>query len=137
MCSAFSQLAADPADNDANVFIAFTPIRPDYSSLGSFGTIDYVGNTVLPQCGDLSYACSFEAGNDIDAKMLSKNTVGGNYVYDYTIQQKGGPKRHLRSFFTIKADAGASILVGLTAQCLDARYNELKPTFEKVLASYK
>ena len=32
--------ATDPSDEtkNTNVFLAFTPIRPDYSSLGSFGT---------------------------------------------------------------------------------------------------
>ena len=89
-------LAADPVDESSNVFIAFTPIRPDYSALGSFGNIDYVANTVLPQCGDLSYACSFDKGDNIDAKMLSKETVKGNYMYDYTIQSKGGPKGQRR-----------------------------------------
>jgi hypothetical protein len=130
-------IATDPKDESTNVFIAFTPIRPDYSSLGSFGTIDYVANTVLPQCGDLSYACSFSRGDDIDANMLSKDTIKGNYNYDYTIQQKGGPKRHLRSLFTVQADGGASLLVGLTAQCLEPSYAELAPMFKSVLASYK
>ena len=130
-------LATDPSDESNNIFIAFTPIRPDYSALGSFGTIDYVANTVLPQCGDLSYACSFEKGDPIDAKMLSKDTVRGSYVYDYTIQQKGGPKRHLRSLFTVQSDGAASILVGLTAQSLDANYAGLAPTFKQVLESYK
>ncbi len=128
--------AADPKDDDTNVFIAFTPIRPDYSSLGSFGTIDFVGNTLLPQCGDLSYGCSFQRGDMIDGKMLAKETFKGNYVYDYTIEQKGGPKRHLRSIFAIKADAGASVLVTLTAQCLEARHADLAPTFKAVIESY-
>merc|ERR1712110_945607 len=29
--------ASDPSDTDFNVFIAYTPIRGDYNSLGSFG----------------------------------------------------------------------------------------------------
>lgn len=130
-------IATDPKDESVNVFIAFTPIRPDYSSLGSFGTIDFVANTVLPQCGDLSYACTFAKGDGIDAQMLSKDIVKGNYAYDYTIEARGGPKRHLRSLFTVQADAGSSILVGLTAQCLEPRYKELAPTFKQVLASYQ
>jgi len=130
-------IASDPKEESSNVFIAFTPIRPDYSSLGSFGTIDYVANTVLPQCGDLSYACSFERGDGVDAKMLSQASTKGNYIYDYSIEQKGGPKRRLQSLFTIQADEGSSILVGLTAQCLDDRYAGLAPTFKEVISSYK
>ena len=56
---------------------------------------------------------------------------------DYTIAQSRGPKRHLRSLFTIKADAGASILVGLTAQCLEGRYAELSPVYKEVIKSFK
>ena len=33
-----------------------------------------------------------EPGDGIDGQMLSKETVKGNYVYDYTIQQKGAPQ---------------------------------------------
>lgn len=131
-------IATDPKDESNNVFISFTPIRPDYNTLGSFGTIDFVANTVLPQCGDLSYACSFAKGDGIDAQMLSKDTdKKGNYIYDYTIEQRGGPKRHLRSLFTVQADGAANIIVGLTAQSLDSGYKELEPTFKAVLASYK
>jgi len=130
-------VASDPKDASNNVFIAFTPIRPDYSSLGSFGTIDFVANTVLPQCGDLSYACSFKQGDDIDAKMLSQSTIKGNYVYDYSIEIKGGPKRRLQSLFTVQADGGSSILVGLSAQSLDSNYGALASTFKDVINSYK
>jgi len=129
-------LASDPNDSDTNVFIAFTPIRPDYSSLGSFGNIDYVASTVIPSCSS-NGACRFANGDAIEGRMISSAVRKGNYVYDYTIEQKNGPKRHLLSLFTVQADAGASILVSLTAQCLDSRYGELAPTFNAVIESYK
>lgn len=129
-------LASDPSDENANVFIAYTPIRPDYSSLGSFGTIDYVASTVIPKCG-ASGECRFANGDTIEGLMLSSDTVNGCYVYDYTIEQSRGPKRHLRSLFTIKADGGASVLIGLTAQCLEPRYAELASTYKQVLTSFK
>lgn len=47
--------ASDPADTDTNVFAAFTPLRGDYTSLGSFGNIDYVANTILPNVRPLSH----------------------------------------------------------------------------------
>jgi hypothetical protein len=129
-------LATDPSDESTNIFIAYTAIRPDYTSLGSFGTIDFVANTVLPQCGDISYPCSFDKGDKIEAKMLEQSTVNGNYVYDYTIQEKGGPIRHLRSLFTVRVDGGASLLVGLTAQCLEPNYAGKSALFQEVLKSY-
>ena len=67
-------LASDPKDESTNVFIAFTPIRPDYSSLGSFGTIDYVASTVIPQCG-ANGECRFANGDAIEGRMLSQATI--------------------------------------------------------------
>jgi len=49
-------ISADPADTDFNVFFATTPIPADYGSLGSFGNLDYVGTTFLPQCPVRRYA---------------------------------------------------------------------------------
>ena len=129
--------AADPNDIDTNVFLTFTPIRPDYSSLGSFGTIDFVANTILPQCGDISYACSFSKGDGIEGKMVSQAVLKGNYFYDYTIEQKGGPLRHLKSIVGIKADGGSSLLVGLGAQCLESKYGAESATLKAVIDSFK
>ena len=129
-------LASDPKDESSNVFIAFTPIRPDYSSLGSFGTIDYVASTVIPQCGPLG-ECRFANGDGVEGRMISQDEKKGCYVYEYTIEQSRGPKRHLRSLFTIKADGAASILVGLTTQCLESKNDELASTYKAVINSFK
>lgn len=129
-------LATDPNDESTNVFIAFTPIRPDYSSLGSFGTIDYVASTVIPQCG-ANGECRFSNGDAIEGKMISQGLVKGNYFYDYTIEQKGGPKRRLQSLFSIQADGASSILVGVNAQCIDSKHAALASTFKDVINSYK
>ena len=61
----------------------------------------------------------------------------GRQVYDYTIEQSRGPKRHLRSLFAIKSDGAASILIGLTTQCLESRYAELGPTYKAIISSFK
>lgn len=37
----------DP-NSEANAFVAFTDIRPDFTTLGSFGTIRDVAKTVIP-----------------------------------------------------------------------------------------
>ena len=61
---------------------------------------------------------------------------GPQYVYDYTIETSDA-KRHLRSLFTIKADAYAPILVSLTAQCLESKHGEFKATARAVIDSFK
>eukprot|EP00316_Scyphosphaera_apsteinii_P013696 CAMPEP_0119299318 /NCGR_PEP_ID=MMETSP1333-20130426/1400_1 /TAXON_ID=418940 /ORGANISM="Scyphosphaera apsteinii, Strain RCC1455" /LENGTH=221 /DNA_ID=CAMNT_0007300699 /DNA_START=83 /DNA_END=748 /DNA_ORIENTATION=- len=127
--------AADPLDVDFNIFIAFTPIRPDYPSLGSFGNVEFVGSTILPQCGGGS--CSLES-DGIVGKMLESISVRGAYVYDYIIQQSGQPTRHLRTLFTIQVEEGrGKNLVTLTAQCKESRFAELSNTMRSVIESFK
>ena len=36
------------ADSDFSVFIVFQPVAADFTSLGSFGTLEYVGRTLMP-----------------------------------------------------------------------------------------
>merc|ERR1740123_763665 len=138
--------AADPKDPDFQVNLLFTSIASDYTSLGSFGTIDYVAaNTVIPPG-------SIAAGDVIEGKLLGQETVKGNYVYDYTNQEllkmrvKGEiqstllPKRRLRSLFAVLPGGeqrASSTLVTLTAQCLDSKYAEYEPIMKAVIDSYQ
>eukprot|EP00308_Calcidiscus_leptoporus_P012836 CAMPEP_0119357302 /NCGR_PEP_ID=MMETSP1334-20130426/5718_1 /TAXON_ID=127549 /ORGANISM="Calcidiscus leptoporus, Strain RCC1130" /LENGTH=226 /DNA_ID=CAMNT_0007371511 /DNA_START=25 /DNA_END=705 /DNA_ORIENTATION=- len=127
--------AADPADIDFNVFIAYTPIAADYTSLGSFGNIDSVGLTLLPQCSGSS--CTL-AADGIQGKMLEEVAQAGAYVFDYSIEQVGQPIRRLRTLFSVQTEVGrGKNLVTLTAQCKQARYEELAPTLRAVIESFK
>ncbi|CAN0297219.1 unnamed protein product, partial [Ectocarpus fasciculatus] len=38
-----------PTTPGANAFVAYTPARGDFTTLGSFGTLDQVSKTVLPE----------------------------------------------------------------------------------------
>lgn len=129
--------ATDPSDEtkNTNVFLAFTPIRPDYSSLGSFGTIDYVASTIIPQCG--ADTCSLKNGDGVEGRMLKQEAAKGCYSFDYTITQSGGFTRRLQSIFTVKEDGASSILISLTAQCIEDRYDAVADTFKGVLNSFK
>jgi hypothetical protein len=130
-------LATDPSDEtkNTNVFLAFTPTRPDYSSLGSFGNIDYVASTLIPQCG--AGTCSIKNGDEQEGVMLKKETVKGYYSFDYQISQRNGATRRLQSLFTVKEDGASSILISLTAQCLEDRYDTVAENFKGVLGSFK
>jgi len=129
-------VASDPSNVDFNAFIAFTPIAGDYSSLGSFGNLESVGATLLPQCN--SGQCQLETDN-IEGKMLDSSVVKGAYVYDYLISATGAPQRHLRSLFSIKVEPtrASSTLVTLTAQCLETNYQAAAPTLKMVCDTFK
>ncbi len=124
-------VSVDPAKPDFNVFYLRTPIQPDYNSLGSFGSLDYVGGTLLPQCP--TRICGLES-DGIAGRMIEQQAVKGNYVYDYVIQQTGQPDRHLR---TVMAIVPGRALLTLTAQCADSDYAQLAKTLRAVVESFE
>mmetsp|Transcript_11337 Transcript_11337/g.14935 ORF Transcript_11337/g.14935 Transcript_11337/m.14935 type:complete len:219 (+) Transcript_11337:101-757(+) len=124
----------DPNDTKSLVFIAFTPMRDDFTSLGSFGSVEQVAaQTILPK-GKLS-------GVDVEAKMLSAVSAKQSYVFDYlqtvpNIQ----PTTHFRTIFTLLqgATGGAgAVLVTVTAQTPEERYQgELRGAFDDIIGSF-
>lgn len=126
-------VAADPSDPDFNVFFATTPIQADYSSLGSFGNLDYVGTTFLPQCP--VGLCTLER-DGIAGQLLSQSAAGGGYTYEYSIQQQGQPSRRLRTVMLVQTEEGrGKAIVTLTAQCKEKRAADLAPTLKAVVDS--
>lgn len=51
---------------------------------GSFGTLDEVSKTVLPE------------GEGISSKLVDAYTVNKSYVYDYIVTQEGRPRKHIK-----------------------------------------
>jgi hypothetical protein len=120
--------AADPQDPNSNVFILYTPLAPDYTSLGSFGNIDYVANTFLPP----------KESDGISGRMIEQVAARGSYIYDYVIEQRGNPTRHLRTAVTVALEEGrGKRLVTLTAQCDEARHAQLAPMLKGIIESFK
>ena len=124
---------ADPADGQTFVFIAYTPVRDDFTSLGSFGSVETVADqTILPK-GELM-------GVQSESKMFSAVSEKQAYVFDY--QQSVPdvqPMTHFRTIFTLQpgATGGAgSVLVSITAQTPETRYEALKPMFDDIISSY-
>lgn len=123
-----------PDSNQKTVIsLVYTPVRADFTSLGSFGSVDQVGQaTILPK-GAI-------AGNeDIDAKMLSAESKKGGYYFDYYQSVPGQPKTHFRTIFSLAngaTDAAGSVLVSITAQTPESEYDAMKPLFEDIINSY-
>lgn len=126
----------DPSSSDNDkplIFIAYTTVRDDFTSLGSFGSIDQVGQmTILPK-GQIAGV------QDTESEMIKSESRKGGYFFDYTVKVDGQPKRHFRTIFSLVpgATGGAgSVLVTLTAQCLESQYDNVKGMFDKVIDSY-
>lgn len=126
------------------VFVAYTPVRDDFTGLGSFGSVDEVGQaTILPK-GTLAGGEEASA----DSKMISAVAKKNAYFYDYVVvpQGEGAPtkKQHYRTIFTLlpmKTGAGQQAgltLVTITAQTTEEKYSEggLGKVFDDVMESY-
>ncbi|KAJ8613115.1 hypothetical protein CTAYLR_004796 [Chrysophaeum taylorii] len=83
---------SDATNSDTNVFLLITPVRGDYTQLGSFGTLDAVQDTIVPR------------GPDIQSEVIASSSSAGRYNYEYTVQVPNQPKRHLRTIFTLMSD---------------------------------
>lgn len=142
----------DPSSKDAEsgnietlAFVAYTPLRDDFTSLGSFGSVDQVAQaTILPQ-GDLA------GGNSDASRMLSATSKNNAYYFDYvttpmvpTEPGSGGvltktlKPLHFRTIFTLLPFKGSSglTLVTITLQTTEGRYGAMKGVFDGVVDSF-
>mmetsp|Transcript_18540 Transcript_18540/g.55129 ORF Transcript_18540/g.55129 Transcript_18540/m.55129 type:complete len:215 (-) Transcript_18540:18-662(-) len=108
------ELYADPANSDTNAFALITPVRGDYTGLGSFGSVEVVQATVMPPADDISY------------EVIRTEAPGGRYVYEYTVSVPDQPKRHLTTVFMVQQDC----IVTFNAQ---AKQSDYSPAVAKVL----
>jgi hypothetical protein len=116
------------------MFIAYTPVRDDFTSLSSFGSAEEVGQaTILPK-GELAGV------NGIESSMISAVSKKNAYYFDYVQKVPDQPQTHFRTIFTLATGAtggAGSVLVSITAQTPETEYSTMKPTFDQILDSYK
>jgi hypothetical protein len=130
------QVWKDPSDDQTLLFIAFTPVRDDFTSLGSFGSVEAVAEqTILPK-GELAGTDS----NGITSRLISAKSEKQAYYFDYTQTVPGVTEEtHYRTIFALAqgATGGAgAVLVTATLQTTEANYSKLQPLIDQVIASY-
>eukprot|EP00534_Pseudo-nitzschia_fraudulenta_P016731 CAMPEP_0201251600 /NCGR_PEP_ID=MMETSP0852-20130820/66438_1 /ASSEMBLY_ACC=CAM_ASM_000632 /TAXON_ID=183588 /ORGANISM="Pseudo-nitzschia fraudulenta, Strain WWA7" /LENGTH=161 /DNA_ID=CAMNT_0047551203 /DNA_START=523 /DNA_END=1008 /DNA_ORIENTATION=- len=116
------------------MFIAYTPTRDDFTSLGSFGSVDEVGqSTILPKA-------ELAAKQGIESEMLSAVSKKQAYYFDYVQSVPSQPKTHFRTIFSLATGAtggAGNVLVSITVQTPEADYSSMEPLFSNILNSYK
>jgi len=118
------------------MFLAYTPIRDDFTSLGSFGSVDQVASmTILPKGGKGSL---MDGEEEIKSKMISAVSKTNQYIFDYTMKTEALPEMHYRALWTLAAKAGyaGTNLVTLTLQTEETKYEGLKQAFDEVITSF-
>merc|ERR1719287_214637 len=143
---------ADPASADAasgavETFgvIAYTPVRDDFTSLSSFGSVDEVAQATIMPKGEL-------AGQADASKMLSAVSKNSAYYFDYvttpvvpTAPGSGAarttetlPPQHFRVVFALlpRKNAAGMTLVTVTLQTTEERYGGSRGLFDGVVDSF-
>lgn len=129
----------DPVDEATLVFIAYTPVRDDVTSLGSFGSVDQVATqTILPKQGLMGMP------EDPALKMFSASARKQAYIFDYRYSVPGPDRTsaiptHFQTIFALHQvpNAAGSVLVTITAQTPENRYtNGLDMVFDSMINSY-
>lgn len=125
----------DPKDPKTALFIAYTPVRDDFTSLASFGAVDQVAaQTILPKSAMANVP-------GVQAEMILAESKKQAYIFDYFQSiENVQPPTHFRTIFTLQqgATGGAgAVLVSITLQTPEEKYKaELKPLFERIIDSY-
>eukprot|EP00250_Pteridium_aquilinum_P004184 c14413_g1_i1 orf=413-1150(-) len=122
-----------PADDTSvNVNILITGIGADYTSLGSFGTIDAFAETLV---NGLDRSWKKPAGQA--AKLVNSKSNKGLYYVEYTVQQPGEKKRHLVSVIGMRFNGWYNRLYTVTGQYWEDDKAKYGPVLEKVVDSFK
>lgn len=146
---------------DTLLIIAYTPLRDDFTSLSSFGSVDEVAQTTILPKGELAA----DVGKDnLNSKMLETVSKNNAYYFDYVTtpvvpndtsessSDTGGAipltkelkPQHFRTIFTMLPLKGAAglTLVTINMQTTEEKYSmdgdlKLKRMFDEIIGSYK
>lgn len=125
----------DPLDQQTLLFIAYTPVRDDFTSLGSFGSVEVVAEQTIMPKGQLAGAV-----DQVSSRLVSAKSEKQAYFFDYVQCVSGVTQEtHYRTIFTLAqgATGGAgSVLVTATIQAPESRYEQLQPLFDQIIDSY-
>lgn len=105
-----------PVSPDDNLFVSSTPIRDDFTSLASLGSLENVGlGSILPK-GELQ-------GTGVESRMVNMEQRKSSYYYDYEITTPDDDqRRHLRTIFLMKDAKFGKRLVTFTITMAADRY---------------
>ncbi|CAN0358739.1 unnamed protein product, partial [Scytosiphon promiscuus] len=98
-----------------------TNLKPSIQNTGSFGTLDEVSKTVLPEAEGVS------------SRMVNSYTSKSCYVYDYIVNQQGRPEKHIKTIWALFPAQGQ--LATITAQCNENDYATMGKTIDALIAS--
>ncbi|KAI5066860.1 hypothetical protein GOP47_0017388 [Adiantum capillus-veneris] len=119
-------------DTSVSVNVLITAVGPDYTSLGSFGTLDAFAETVVN-----SIDRSWKRPPGQAAKLVDSKSNKGLYYIEYTVQKPGEKKRHLLSVVGMRFNGWYNRLYTVTGQFWEDDKAKYGPLLDKVVESFK
>lgn len=118
----------DPSTPSTSCFLSVQAIRPDYPTLGSFGTPEDVLANILPPPDTPG----------VSSKVLAvkREQKGGEVLtFDYTVASPDGDRHFQTAFALADAPTGAHYLVILSAQAEEANYASVAKDMQGIVSS--
>ncbi|CAI5461586.1 unnamed protein product [Closterium sp. Yama58-4] len=115
-----------PDRTDANVTILITPLAADFTSLGSFGTVEAFAETLVNTLDR-----SWQPSPGQKAVLLGAKSANDNYLVEYTLQKPSEPCIHLLSAVATGQNVWYNNLFTLTGQYPEDEAATFKPTVDK------
>lgn len=126
-------VAFHPADRtDVNVTILITLLAADFTGLGSFGTVDAFGETLV---NGLDRSWQKKPGQK--ALLLKTKAMNDSYYIEYTLQKPDEPRIHLFSVVTMGRNGWYSNLYTFTGQYPDEEGSAFEKTVDKIVKSFR
>eukprot|EP00475_Leptophrys_vorax_P019220 TRINITY_DN26249_c0_g1_i1.p1 TRINITY_DN26249_c0_g1~~TRINITY_DN26249_c0_g1_i1.p1 ORF type:complete len:249 (-),score=19.48 TRINITY_DN26249_c0_g1_i1:183-929(-) len=126
-------MAFHPEDRlDANVSILITLLSADFTSLGSFGTVDAFAESLVN-----SLDRSWQKKPGQKAVLLAAKAADDKYYVEYTVQKPDEARVHLFSVVATGRNGWYNNLYTVTAQYPDDEAAAFKPTIDKVVKSFR
>ena len=128
--------------NRASVSVVVTNVAADFTSLGSFGTPDAFGQTLVNGL-DRSYTAKASWGRpakSLDeiqtAKLLETGSMGGMYTVEYQVKRPGQGVTHLWEVVALCFNGTYNRLYTVTGQCGEEDLEKLGGEVKTVLDSF-
>ncbi|CAI5954257.1 unnamed protein product [Closterium sp. NIES-65] len=114
------------------VTILITPLAADFTSLGSFGTVDAFAETLVNGLDR-----SWQPSPGQKAVLLGAKSANDAYLVEYTLQKPSEPCVHLYSAVATGQNVWYNNLFTFTGQYPEDEAATFKPTVDKIVKSFR
>ncbi|GMH34355.1 hypothetical protein BSKO_02189 [Bryopsis sp. KO-2023] len=123
-----------------NATVVVTPVAPDFTKLGSFGSpLDFGQNMVNSMDRSFLVRSAFKkvVGNVQTAQLVDASSMRGMYYVEYKLQKPEEGRKYLESLVALSNNGRYNRLYTLTLQCPEEEIEKYQPQFNTFLKSFE